>query len=246
MTCISPPELNDEQRSAFVDGTADADVIDHLKRCPHCADRAQRTARWQQNLKSRLRRAACPPSLEVGEYHLGLLSAAQAVAVARHIVECPPCALELKQLRGYLQAEAAADQIPADRSAGEVLKEYLGGLVNVLTGQVTGGLSPAVIGIRGSAREPIMIEAEDAHIILDVQPAAAGRATLIGQVASAESDRWIGSQIELWQGGQPARITIVDEVGTFGFDGVFAGETELLMIAPGGHVIHVPHVEIRY
>ena len=245
MTCISPPELDELQLAAYVDGTAGIDVSAHMERCPHCAARAQRTARWQQSLKSRVQRATCPPALELGEYHLGFFTGAQAVAIARHIVECPHCALELKQLRAYLRAEAAAEQLPATQGAGEELKEYLGGLVNVITGRVTSGLRPALTGIRGSVREPLLIEAEDVHIMLDVQPGAAGRGTLAGQVVNEDADHWIGSQIELWQQGQPARITVVDELGTFGFDGLLAGATELLLIAPGGDAIHIPDVDIQ-
>jgi len=246
MTCIDPPELDALQLAAYVDGTAGAEVDAHVERCSHCAARAQRTARWQQSLKSRVQRATCPPALDLGEYHLGLYSGAQAVAIARHIVECPHCALELKQLRAYLRAEAAAEQAPATQSAGEELKEHLGGLVNVITGTITGGLRPAMVGIRGRVRAPLLIEAEDVHLMLDVQKGTAGRGTLQGQVVSEDANRWIGSQLELWQRGQPARITVVDEVGTFSFDGLLAGATELLLIAPGGDAIHVPEIEIQY
>ena len=243
MICIAPPELDELQLASLVDGTAGPDVSAHVERCPHCAARAQRTKRWQQSLKVRVRRATCPPSLELGEYHLGLYSGMQAVTIARHVVECPHCALELKQLRGYLRAEAAAELLPP-KSAGEELKEYLGGLVNVLIGHVSGP-QRALSGVRGSVFTPIMIDAEDAHIVLEVQPAA-GRATLLGQVASDNGERWIGAQIELWQSGLPARISIVDEVGAFGFEGVLSGTSELLLIAPGGDAIHVPDFEIRY
>ena len=245
MTCIDPPELDALQLVAYVDGTAGAEVGAHVERCPHCAARAQRTARWQQSLKSRVRRATCPPALDLGEYHLGLYSGAQAVAIARHIVECPHCALELKQLRAYLRGEAAAEQLPATKGAGAELKENLRGLVNVITGTVSSGLRPAMVGIRGAVREPIMIEAEHVLVMLEVQPLAAGRGTLQGQVVSEDAGRWIGSQIELWQRGQPARLTVLDEIGTFGFDGLLAGATELLLIAPGGDAIHIPDVDIQ-
>lgn len=243
MTCINPPELDALQLAAYVDATAGAEVGAHVERCPHCAARAQRTARWQQGLKSRVRRATCPPALDVGEYHLGLYSGTQAVAIARHIVECPHCALELKQLRAYLRAEAASEQLPATNGAGEELNEYLGGLVYVITGQVL-SRSTSRAGVRGSSKEPLTIEAGDAQIIIDVQPAVEGRATLLGQLASEQFEQWAGAQVELWQAGEPQRTTSVDDIGTFQIEGVLPQAAELLITSLDGQAIRVPSLDL--
>ena len=245
MTCTAPPELDELQLAEYIDGTADGAVNDHVQRCPHCAARAGQTGRWQTRLQHSLWRATCPPSLELGEYHLGFATGTRAVAIARHIIECPHCALEVSQLRGFLRAVSDGEQ-PARQGAGEALKDYLGGLVNVLTGTVAGGMRPAAVGIRGALREPLLVEAGEVHIMLDVQPGASGRGTLSGQILSEDVEHWVGAQIELWQRGQPARLTVVDEVGTFTFDGILAGSSELLLIAPVGEAIHIPAVNIVY
>jgi hypothetical protein len=242
MNCISPPELDDQQLVAYLDGAADETITDHLKRCPYCREKAQGLSRWQKRLKTRLFRTSCPPALELGEYQMGMLSGARAMAIAKHIVECPHCSREVKQLQTYLRDEVADEPKPA-KPIGQELKDGLTGLIGVITGQVLGGLKPAAMGVRGKARQPITIEAGDVHVVLDVQSGTEGRVTLWGQIASEELDDWTRAQVELWQAGEPQRTTSIDEIGTFRFEGVLSGPTELLITSSSGKAISVPNID---
>src|SRR5690348_13938710 len=102
MNCIAPPELSDGQLWAYVDGESSPDVLAHLARCRHCLERAMRLARVSGRLKLRLYRLPCPTSIELGEYHLGVLDRGRAEEIARHLEDCPLCRAEIARLSSYL------------------------------------------------------------------------------------------------------------------------------------------------
>jgi hypothetical protein len=53
-------------------------------------------------MRSILYRASCPSSLELGEYHLAVLSKERAAFIKKHLKECSHCSLELQQLKTFL------------------------------------------------------------------------------------------------------------------------------------------------
>jgi len=69
MTCTSRPELDDLALLTYVDGEATPDVIAHIKRCPHCRERAKRLAAEQGRLKG-LEQAASAAVDELGNFIL--------------------------------------------------------------------------------------------------------------------------------------------------------------------------------
>jgi anti-sigma factor RsiW len=102
MTCVSPPELTDEQLLAYLDGQAAHEVEAHVKQCPPCRERMNRLARFQSRLTGQLYRLTCPSARELGEYHLGILPDARGEEVRRHLAECPHCSQELAQFGNLL------------------------------------------------------------------------------------------------------------------------------------------------
>ncbi len=244
MTCISPPELDDETLSAYLDGIAENQVLEHLKRCSYCRARAQALAEWQDRLSSKLYRITCPPPLELGEYHLGLLSGARAMVIAKHLAQCPNCVREVEQLQTFLREETGEREPSLGQRVGEGLQSYLKDLISVMTGQVIGRPAMGVVGVRGAGRGPITVEAGDVHLILDLQLTTGGRGTLLGQLANEDIDRWTGAEVELWQTGEPRRSTSIDDLGTFRFEGVPAQHAELMITSSGGRAISVPDVDL--
>ncbi len=103
MTCIAPDEITGEQLLAFVDGEADGATLDHVRRCPHCAERARACAAIQQLLRAIFYRANCPEAHALGEYHLGLLSSTEQVAIEDHLKGCFLCAADLARLKRFLE-----------------------------------------------------------------------------------------------------------------------------------------------
>jgi hypothetical protein len=57
-----------------------------------------------------LYRLPCPDSQALGDYHLGLLAEAKALAIKGHLAECPYCPAELEALKQFL----AESERPAD------------------------------------------------------------------------------------------------------------------------------------
>ena len=102
MSCLRTTQLTDSELLMALDGEADPEVTMHIADCPDCRLRAGQLQKLQNGLTSRLFRAACPSSMDVGEYQLGLLPAAQALAIEKHLAECAFCSNERALLAGFL------------------------------------------------------------------------------------------------------------------------------------------------
>ncbi len=101
-SCIIPPELDDRQLLAYLDGKADKETVSHLQRCVYCRQKAEKLDRFQKDLTARLYRHTCPSPMELGEYHLRLLPPSQMLVIAQHLRECPQCTREVAQLGSFL------------------------------------------------------------------------------------------------------------------------------------------------
>lgn len=97
-TCINPTEINEGDLMAYVDGTADQAVVEHVRRCPACARQAQELAALQATLTARLYRASCPTPDQLIAYQRGELRGSEKLTVAQHLRQCPHCARELAAL----------------------------------------------------------------------------------------------------------------------------------------------------
>jgi hypothetical protein len=243
MNCVSPPELDDRQLLAYLDGEADHAVAAHLEQCGYCREKARQLARLQARLRARLHRLTCPLPMELGESHLRLLAPAQATAVDQHLRECPHCAQEVAQLRGYLN-----EPTPAVEPG---LLERVKVLVARLVGEKGEGrpsselaFAPAFVALRGTSQGPITLEADGLFIVLDVQPATEGRVNILGQIAADDQDRWTGAAVELRQSGTLQMTVTVDDLGAFRCEAVLPGPTELQIIPGGRSVVVVSNIEI--
>jgi len=244
--CLYPPALDEHQLLSYLDGEATPGVGAHIEQCPYCRERAQGMAQVQQRLSARLYRLNCPASIDLGEYHLGLLPAERRMAVAQHLLECPHCRQEIAELKGYLvrlAPPAGAGFLEQAREQARVVIARLAGGKGRAPGETTPGLAyagAAFAGLRGGSQAPLMLEADGILIVLDVQPAPEGRALLTGHVAAELQDAWTGARVELRQGGVQFRATAVDDLGGFQFEGVSPGSAEIQIIPRGGPVVLAP------
>jgi hypothetical protein len=225
MNCVSPPELDDRQLLAAIDGEADHETADHLRRCPYCRERAKAVEALQRNLTARLYRLSCPSPLELGDYHLGMLPKLQAAAIASHLQECPHCAIEIDQLNSYLGETA-----PSSKSSPfEGVKNLVARLLSPGEGSSYAGvpLAAAQASLRGGVQGPITLEADGILILLDVQPYAEGQAAVAGTVAAQDQDSWTGAEVELHQADRPPITAYVDDLGAFRCEGILPGAAEL-------------------
>jgi anti-sigma factor RsiW len=94
--------LREEQLIAYMDGEADDALRQHIEACDSCTARLEPFIALQRDLLRALYRLHCPDSQALGDYHLGLLAEAKALAIKEHLAECPYCPNELEALKQFL------------------------------------------------------------------------------------------------------------------------------------------------
>jgi anti-sigma factor RsiW len=239
MPCGLPPEPNDQELLAYLDGEADSQIEEHVARCPHCRERARQLARLQGQLTARLYRAVCPTTVELGEYHLGLLAGERAAAVARHLAECPHCARETGQLREYLDALAPS----AEPTPLEQVQVLVARLVRHIAGSIqpAPALAPAY-ALRGEEAGPLLYQAGDVQVSITVEADAArpGRRLLLGFVigmATADLEACLSQE------DRPVATVPVDELGNLAVPDLAPGTYHLILRGPTIEV-HIPELEV--
>jgi hypothetical protein len=246
MACVSPPELDDGELLTYVDGEADRRVVAHLEQCPHCREKARRLARFQGRLTRQLYRITCPSPLELGEYHLGMLSTAQAETVAEHLVGCPHCAREVAQLEGYL-AELESSLKP--NLLKQVKQRVRVLIAHLISGDSEGdwmrqpAFAPAYAGIRGEGEEPLIYQADDIQVVVQAQEDAEqpDRKTILGLVIGLVEGQEL--KAHLWRSGQRIATVPVDESGNFVIPGLTPGGYELILSGPEVE-IHIQELQV--
>jgi hypothetical protein len=231
MKCITSPALDDTQIISYVEGEADNDIVAHIKQCPYCAERSRQFNLLQQRMKARLYRSTCPSSMELGEYHLGLLPAPQKLVIAEHVRGCPHCRREIAELAEFLvEPDVQSDLFITAR----VLFARL----------LDSGATPAFGALRGESKGPLMFEADGVVITLDVQPGSNSHVSILGQLAADDQDEWTGAKVELRQADLPPLTTSLDDLGAFRFEAVRPMATKFIITSNLNVVIETPEIDL--
>lgn len=236
MKCIAPSEISDEQLLAYSDGEADQTTLDHLRRCPYCAERARAIATDQLALRALFFRAECPDAHTLGEFHLGLLSADEQDAIKNHLRTCADCAAEIVDLDHFLQA-ASSD--PVTTPLQRRLKRMVARLTPVYPGSESQQPAPA---LRGAAAAPADVYlAEDIKVVvgLEADGLRAGRKMLLGFTAREGKtiESLSGAHVQLSHRGETVAQEQVDTLGNFVFSDLTSGEYELLLFTDQEQVV---------
>ena len=254
MNCILPPALEDDVLLAYLggylvsdgqkmsDGDDASQVAAHLRQCPYCRERARRLARVQHDMTAQLYRVTCPDPTELGEYHLGVLSAKRAEAVAEHLAECPYCRREIAQLKNYL---AELEPSPGLDLLDQVVEQVRVLVARLVSGGPSGqpALAPAFAGVRGEEQEPLLYQAEDVQVMLEIQEDAdrPDHRTLLGLVVGLPTPQEFAAH--LWASEQLLATTPVDELGNFVLSNLIRGRYELMLSGPRTG-IHIQDLDI--
>jgi hypothetical protein len=230
MKCITSPALDDIQILSFAEGEADDAVVAHIKECTYCSEKVRQWTQLQNRLRRHFYRGSCPTPMELGDYHLGYLSASQALVVSQHLRECPLCRREIATLEDFL-----ASLTPESGLLGKA-KVLIGRLVGA---QSENGLGPVAPVLRGEARGPLTFEADGIVIVLDIQPTMAGKVNIFGQVAAEDQEQWTEAVVELRHSNKLQASTSVDDLGAFRIENIEPGSKELWMILKDGSLILV-------
>ena len=242
MSCVSPPEIENVDLLAYVDGHVDTDVIEHLRSCPHCRARAQAIAKEHSILLTALYRFACPSPHELGEYQLGLLNASRSAFVSEHIKACGHCSAEVAELTRYLH-ELEPDIVPSPIQAIRRLVARLAkGLSQQSTSALRPTMQPALAGVRGTEPGPQVYEAGEIQIAVSVDrdPQNPGTFKALGLAAGGELS---GARVGLWRSGEELASEPIGEFGGFVFAGVAPGECQLVIRHDDLEIL-IPHVVI--
>lgn len=234
MKCISSPALDDTQIVRYIEGEADEAVVTHIKECAFCSEKGAQWSQLQNRLKKQLYRVACPTSMELGDYHLGLLPASQALVVAQHVRECPLCRGEVAKLDGFLGQLAGGE-------------DFLGTAKVIVARLISENMSesvPAITALRGESKGPLTLEANGAVIILDIQQVEGGMVHILGQLAADDQDQWTGAVVEFHQEGKLEFSTTVDDLGAFQSEGLIPGFKELQITSKDHSLIIVSNFEV--
>ncbi len=217
------PQVADAELLAYLDGELEEVRARQIEQDAAARQRLALLVRQQRRLAAVLYRADCPDAHTLGEYHLHSLAEADAERVAQHLDICPHCVLELDELRGTLR-ELAAD---LELSASERLRLLVARLAPQWPSLGSGPAPmPALAGVRGATNGPLLYEAGDVQVSVEVQDdaAAAGRKSVLGLVTGADAAGW---QATLWLESGPVAELVqsvrVDELGNFVFDGLSPG-----------------------
>jgi hypothetical protein len=219
---------------AFADGAATAHVAAHVGRCPRCTADAQRLDLAQRHLRHALHRFECPTPHTLGEYALELLTPEDRTAVAAHVAGCPRCTDELQTLRAFLRLEPA----PTPATTLDRVRRVIAALVTPPRAVQAAGYA----GLRGRG-EPAAAtyRAGDLTITVSAAPERRGRvtlSTLSGLVVRDDTGPIAaGGEITLTPPGDAPRTAVVDELGSFAFEGVGGGTYRLALRLPDQIVV---------
>jgi hypothetical protein len=215
--CIRPGEISDDDLIAYAAGERSQRVREHVRACGRCAALAADYAAVDARLSQALYRFDCPSGLELGEYHLGLLTTAASRRVAAHLARCPHCSAELATASGFFEeTTAVAAPAPVERvrrAASQALERIVAHLVP----------APAMTAaaLRGAPRAvTLRYVAGDLTLTLHPQPAdrPRGQMQLLGfaERRDADLDGLAGVKARLIDaGGATAAAGVVDEIGNF-------------------------------
>jgi anti-sigma factor RsiW len=181
-----------------------------------------------QELAKMLYRADCPPSVELGDYHLGLLDKTRAAQLQGHLAECPHCAKELATLGHYLDTLATQlPTVPEPEQPGRTAR------VRVFVAQLLQPGTP-IYALRGEddGSAPLMYAAADGVVQISIEtppdPAAQDQRLVLGLVTGMDTAGW---QAHLWPetaAGATASVP-VDAFGNFAAQGVLPGNYQLIL-----------------
>jgi hypothetical protein len=208
--------ITDMQILMYLDGAADATTKTLIEGGIEYEALKGELKNFQEDLVSHLFRISCPGSLELGEYHLGVLPHTQAKVVKEHISGCPHCSRELMMLEASL-APGWMERIVA----------------KLVSGRDPGGLQRLVpqLGLRGGGSDSYHYEAEGVQISIDVQEDSnhPGRKALIGLIIGTGGSDY---EVSLWSGEKQIATASIDPLDNFMIRNLETGEYELLIRGP--------------
>lgn len=242
MDCVHAMAPSDEEllRLVLDDEPLLQEAKEHLAGCSLCQQRLARYQHVDTFLVSRLYRSRCPEATKLNHYCAGMLSADEAIDIARHVEICLLCANEVADIRKIL---ANFDPFPepepvfASRAA---IRRIIASLVP---------WQPQLSLRNDGSSQPVwprQYRAESLNLSLHLSRSSNGEIMLLGLFTSARPDDSVdafeGVPVKLYQAPGPAQplngqhkekealmSTEVDDLGNIAFIAVPAGEYVMIV-----------------
>ena len=256
-TCINPAEIQEGDLMAYVDAVADEAVVQHIRRCPACARRAEELAARQAVLAAKLYRFSCPTPDQLIACQRGELQGSEKLVVAQHLRQCPHCAREVAALAHQNVETEGMGLGEQFRAAIKVLEAVL----------VTPQASPRALsravqatgmsGASGVTRpRPQVYRACKTEIVVNQYPSRthphrwdlSGLVRVEGQVPETITTSAPGAD----RSSPPARNQVFRKKPGFSHDGaraeLYRGEelTAITAISPRGHFVFIAVESANY
>jgi hypothetical protein len=185
----------------------------------------------EEQLTQNLYRAACPSSLELGEYELGMVTAERKSWIQAHLGDCRFCTAELAQLQEYFADLKPDLELTLAERAGSRVQTWFARLL-----PDSGPLAQPGLALRGNQNELLSYEAGEAQLHLEVQvdPRQSDRRSLLGLLVGVEPQ-----EVEacLVRGAEVIQRVSLDELSNFTFPAIQPNEYTLLVRGPEFEII---------
>ena len=240
---ILAPTEEDVLSLVYEEGDLSAQAQQHLQQCSICRERLTSYSDLHHALLAQVRRGLCPSAVRLNYYCLDVLNEEERVSIARHLLECPPCADEVTEIRRTLRTfEPFPEPSP---TLGRVVRRIFANLVVQQVKLVTRGETSA-------ANWPRQYQAEALDISLHLSRHANGEIMLLGILTSSDPDLTVdafeGIEAELYAAPGPFKAETtasayplltaqVDEIGNLLLEPVPAGEYVMLIRLPGQEIV---------
>ena len=228
MACELITHFPDGALMMVLDGEADPALVRHIDECGDCAAALCQLRQTNSALNASLFRAACPPSIQLGEYSIGLLSAVETTLIETHLATCPHCSAELRQLDAFMAQPDPTFESQRTQAAMDRVQVFIARLVSGLSGLGQPAMTPSFAAVRGGAEGPLTYEAGEYRAVIEIDgdldrpDRYALTGLLIGPAVA-------GTLVEIWSGGQRIATTQVDVYGNFELLRLKPGEYELIL-----------------
>ncbi len=245
ITCpdILAPADEDLLGLVYDEGALSTQEQSHFDHCSTCQERLASYSGLHDTLLSKLQRGLCPSAVRLNHYCLDTLPEQERVRIASHLLDCPPCADEVAEIR---RVQAAFEPFPdLPPTLVQTARRLFATLVVQQAKLVTRSEAP-------TTGWPRQYQAETLDISLHISHQANGETMLLGILTSSDPgvavDAFEGVEARLYPASspfnteaaanaQPLLTTQVDEIGNLLLEPVPAGTYIMLIRLPDQEIV---------